>query len=285
MMLLSLAAGILTACTGDLKDRVDTLESRVTALEQQVQENVDAISKLVSANEKAVTVTSVVTTENGYVITFSDGNKVTISNGKDGSIVGVKEENGILYWTVNGEFLLNDGAKVPVSGADGVTPQFKVEDGKWYVSYGDGKWTLVGDAVTVVESKVTVTETETDFVFNIDGTQISIPKTNVFAIRLTSEKTVIVSGQTVNIPYTITGSDETTHVVAEAKNYDVRVDEASRILVVTAPDPLVDGYVIVKAIRNSDGAYSAQYVVFDVQEYGSNGSNIWITDDSSYVDW
>lgn len=51
-------------------------------------------------------------------------------------VIGLKEDNGVYYWTIDGEFILNNGQKVPVTGKDGLTPQFKIQDGKWYVSFG-----------------------------------------------------------------------------------------------------------------------------------------------------
>lgn len=125
-----LAAASLCACNGDLKDRVDTLETKVAALESKVNENVSSIAKLADAAAKAVTIASV--TENddktSYTIKFSDGKTAVLTNGKDAEapVVGMKEFEGELYWTVNGEFMTNNGAKVPVSGK---TPQFKIQDG------------------------------------------------------------------------------------------------------------------------------------------------------------
>ena len=65
--------------------------------------------------------------------------------------IGVKEgEDGILYWTIDGEFLLNNGEKVQAvgingkdgingeDGENGITPQFKIENNYWLVSYNNG---------------------------------------------------------------------------------------------------------------------------------------------------
>lgn len=92
-------------------------------------------------------------------------------NGKDAvaPVIGVKEYEGILYWTVNGEFLTDDrGQKIPVTGKegkdgqngangengqngsngkDGITPQFKIQDGYWWISYDNGnQWQNLGQA-------------------------------------------------------------------------------------------------------------------------------------------
>lgn len=135
-------ASVCCAC-GDLKDRVETLEHKVSVLESKVNENASSISALVEAAKKAVTISKVETLADGYKIYFSDGTVSSISNGLNGKdgvdgkdavapVVGVKEDGGVLYWTIDGEFLLNAGNKVPVTGKDGVdgkTPKFKIQDG------------------------------------------------------------------------------------------------------------------------------------------------------------
>ena len=78
-------------------------------------------------------------------------NGVDGSDGTDGytpKISAAKDEDGVYYWTLDGEWLLDaSGQKIPVQGsngadgedgADGVTPQFKIEEGIWYVSYDGG---------------------------------------------------------------------------------------------------------------------------------------------------
>lgn len=261
-----LAAASLCACTGDLEDRVDTLEAKVAALESKVNENVSSIAKLAEAAAKAVTIESVTQNEDktSYTIKFSDGTTSVLNNGKDGKdavapVVGVKEVDGVLYWTVNGEFLTNNGAKVPVTGKDGVDgkdPQFKIEDGKWFVSFDGKTW----EAVTVtgtVEPKLEMTETDTEYVFTLGETVIRIAKAKAFAIKVESDAVDIEPGKTATFKYTVTGADETTHVVAESSTFEVKVDETNSTITVTAPKAMVSGYVIVKAVRNSDGKYSA----------------------------
>lgn len=294
-----LAAASLCACTGDLKDRVDDLETRVTALENKVNENVSSIAKLADAAAKAVTVESVTSNEDktSYTIKFSDGTTAVLTNGKDGKdgndgkdavapVVGVKEVDGVLYWTVNSEFMTNNGAKVPVTGKDGIdgkTPQFKIEDGKWFVSFDGKTW----EAVTVtgtVEPKLEMTETDTEYVFTLGETVIRIAKAKAFAIKVESDAVDIEPGKTATFKYTVTGADETTHVVAESSTFEVKVDETNSTITVTAPKAMVSGYVIVKAVRNSDGKYSAQYISIKKDSYGTFGGII-ISDENEYLNW
>lgn len=281
-----LAAASLCACNGDLKDRVDTLETKVAALESKVNENVSSIAKLADAAANAVTIVSVTPNEDktSYTVKFSDGQTAVLTNGKDAEapVIGMKEFEGELYWTVNGEFMTNNGAKVPVSGK---TPQFKIQDGKWYVSYDGKTWDAVPVSGTV-EPKLEISETETEYVFTLGETVIKIVKEKAFAIKVKADSRMVVSGQIVTIGYTLFGADATTHVVAESKGLEAEVDEANSTVKITVPKEIsADAYVIVKAVRNSDGKYSAQYISFTQGEtYGTFGGVI-VKDGNEYLNW
>ena len=319
-----LAAGLLgfAACTGELEDRVTSLENRLDKLEALVNDNVNSIKALVEANAKAVTINSVTTTDNGYVIKFSDGTTATITNGQDGAPgqngqdgapgqdgkdaaapqIGVQEIDGVLYWTVNGELLKFNGENIRVTGndgqdgapgqagqdgKDGITPQFKVEEGKWYISFDGEVWSEVGSAVTEVKSVVTVETTDEAYIFHIDDTTVSIPKTNAFSLRLDQKDSIeLKAGERIMLTYNIVGEDETTHVAVESSNFKAELDEYTKTLFITAPAEPVDGYVLLKATRNSDGAHSAQHITFHIQDtvYGMFGGEITNGEDI-YGEW
>ena len=183
-----------TACSND--DEYDMLnslwrnvtqnEARIDALEKwcaQVNTNISSLQTIVNVLESNGTVTSITPVmeggvEIGYTITFSNHDPITIYHGKDGKdgqngangqngtspIVGVaKYTDGVYYWTLNGEWLLDaNGNKLPVSGKDGVngengqngsngqngvTPQLKIENDYWWISYDNGStWTQLGKA-------------------------------------------------------------------------------------------------------------------------------------------
>ena len=322
--LIMLAAGLLgfAACTGELEDRVTSLENRLDKLEALVNDNVNSIKALVEANAKAVTINSVTTTDNGYVIKFSDGTTATITNGQDGAPgqdgqdgapgqdgkdaaapqIGVQEIDGVLYWTVNGELLKFNGENIRVTGndgqdgapgqdgqdgKDGITPQFKVEEGKWYISFDGEVLSEVGSAVTEVKSVVTVETTDEAYIFHIDDTTISIPKTNAFSLKLDQDDSIeLKAGERIMLTYNIVGEDETTHVAVESSNFKAELDEYTKTLFITAPAEPVDGYVLIKATRNSDGAHSAQHITFHIQDtvYGMFGGEITNGEDI-YGEW
>ncbi len=322
--LIMLAAGLLgfAACTGELEDRVTSLENRLDKLEALVNDNVNSIKALVEANAKAVTINSVTTTDNGYVIKFSDGTTATITNGQDGAPgqdgqdgapgqdgkdaaapqIGVQEIDGVLYWTVNGELLKFNGENIRVTGndgqdgapgqagqdgKDGITPQFKVEEGKWYISFDGEVWSEVGSAVTEVKSVVTVETTDEAYIFHIDDTTVSIPKTNAFSLKLDQKDSIeLKAGERIMLTYNIVGEDKTTHVAVESSNFKAELDEYTKTLFITAPAEPVDGYVLIKATRNSDGAHSAQHITFHIQDtvYGMFGGEITNGEDI-YGEW
>ena len=319
-----LAAGLLgfAACTGELEVRVTSLENRLDKLEALVNDNVNSIKALVEANAKAVTINSVTTTDNGYVIKFSVGTTATITNGQDGAPgqdgqdgapgqdgkdaaapqIGVQEIDGVLYWTVNGRSRKFNGENIRVTGndgqdgapgqdgqdgKDGITPQFKVEEGKWYISFDGEVWSEVGSAVTEVKSVVTVETTDEAYIFHIDDTTISIPKTNAFSLKLDQKDSIeLKAGERIMLTYNIVGEDETTHVAVESSNFKAELDEYTKTLFITAPAEPVDGYVLIKATRNSDGAHSAQHITFHIQDtvYGMFGGEITNGEDI-YGEW
>ena len=125
----------------------------------QLNSNIDALQAIVDALQNNDYVTSVTPiTEGGsvvgYTINFSKSESINIFHGKDGAdasapLISVhKDTDGIYYWTVDGVWLLDEyGNKVKAEGISGVTPQFKIENGRWYVSYDNyDTWTDLGQA-------------------------------------------------------------------------------------------------------------------------------------------
>ena len=184
-----------------LKDEINDLKTRVTVLEGLCKQNNTNINSLQTIVNTSVTqgdyITSVTPiTENGknigYTITFANQGPITIYNGTDGysPVVGIaKFSDGSYYWTLNGEWLLDDeGQKIHVTGengTNGITPQLKVEGDNWYVSYDDGEnWTFVSKAIDgEINSIFEDIAFDDNFVYFTlkDGTQLQIQNTrNVF---------------------------------------------------------------------------------------------------------
>lgn len=133
-----------------LTSRVTNVEGRVSKLEEQVKalnSDIVAIRTLITAlqNNDYVTKVEPITevSRSGYRISFTKSNPITIfhgTNGRDGQngangrdgvngtngrdgvspVIGVRQEGGIYYWTLNGEWLTDpQGQKVKAQGTDG----------------------------------------------------------------------------------------------------------------------------------------------------------------------
>ena len=286
------AAVMVCSCTKDLENRVDALEEKVATLESKVNANVTSIEQLVAASAKAVTITSVVPGEDSYTITFSDGTTAVLTNGKDGQpgatpVIGVVEIDGVCYWTVDGELLKYNGQNVPVKGTDGKkgedgkTPQFKIVDGAWKVSFDGQNWETVPVSGTVAPT-VTVDETDAAYVFTVGEKVITILKNLV--IKVENYDVEINPEGTYVFNYTLSGADDNTFILVEAKNFDAVLDTEAKTVTVTAPKHIENGYILLKAVRNTDSQYSAQYIVVKKSEYGIFGGVI-ITDSEPYTEW
>jgi hypothetical protein len=216
----------------DLDERVETLEM----LCAEMNTNIASLQTIVDVLQSNDFITSIVEIKKdgkvvGYTITFGKHDPITIYHGQDGKdgadgkdgqdgqngsanapVIGVAQDtDGVYYWTLNGEWLLDDnGNKLPVSGKDGqndtngsngqdgkngITPQLKIEDGYWYISYDNGAtWTQLGKATGEDGQKgdkgdkgdtgdsmfQSVTQDEDYVYFTLtDGTVIKIAKGNV----------------------------------------------------------------------------------------------------------
>lgn len=270
-----------------MTDRLDNLEDRVTELEnicKGINSDIASLKSIVSGLENGDYIQSVTPiveggVEVGYTIVFAKQGTVVIRHGKDGRDgadgkdgedgkdgadgkdgvdvgttpdIGIRQdEDGNWYWTLNGEWLLDDnGQKVKAvgsdgkdghpgepsqPGADGITPLLKIENDYWHISYDNGAtWTVLGKAKgedgepgvpgepgtpgassgSSIFSDVTWDSENVYFKLN-DGTVITVPKTagTGLAIEFSVEQGVaIVPDATLEISYTVRGGDDKTLV-------------------------------------------------------------------------
>lgn len=143
----------------NLENRVQTLEGLCREMNTNI-ESLETILEALNANEHVSNIAPIVEDGKvvGYTITFTGGESVTIYNhtnstGAAPELGVAKGDDGVYYWTLNGEWLLDEaGEKVKAEGTDGKdgqTPRLKVENGYWYVSYDEGKtWVEAGRATT-----------------------------------------------------------------------------------------------------------------------------------------
>ena len=157
----------------ELKSDINDLKSRMAALEKQcknMNENLTSLQAIVDAIQKQDGIVSVTDLPDGqgYSVKFVSGKVIYLYNGTDGVTPKIsvrKDSDGIYYWTVDGDWLMVDGKKVRAVGLDGkdgkdgedgqdgqdgkdaITPQLKIVEGFWYISYDNGKsWNKLGKA-------------------------------------------------------------------------------------------------------------------------------------------
>lgn len=274
LLCLIISGIIVVSCYDDsaLWDSVKDHESRISKLEAQCKElntNITSLKTLVDAYLSADYITDVTPVleggeEVGYVITFAKNGKITIYHGEDGADgqngqdgnapkLGIKQEtDGSYYWTLNGEWLLDDnGAKIKAvgedgadgangadgadgtDGTDGITPTLKIEEEYWYISYDGGQtWTNLGKAVGEDGKDSMFSNVYEDngyIIFTlVDGTSYKIPTeataatANTLDIQFSVEQgTAIVPDLTTKIKYTITGAEGSTLVRTSSYDYEV----------------------------------------------------------------
>ena len=300
-----------------LRNDLNDLENRIAKLEElckQMNTNISSLQKIVDALQDNLSISKVEQISDGYIIHFSDGSTATIKNGKDSGtipVIGVrKDTDGCYYWTLDGEWLTdekgnkvkaqgtdgkdgvdgedgNDGADGEdgtdgTNGKDGITPQLKIENGRWMLSMDDGKtWTDIGQATGAdgkdgvdgtdgedgVDGKdgtngifKSVTEDDDNVYFTLeDDSVITIPKSDnsKFAIAFdTTDIAILNGGESKTISYTITDATENTVVKAIAQDeWKVKVNATSTdkgTITITAPNPIVESEILVFA---NDGSY------------------------------
>lgn len=342
--LLLLLASSLLGCTQPYDDTevrkdIENLKDRVTALEKLCKEmnaNIDAMAAIIEALETHDYITGVtpITKDGetvGYTITFAKGEPITIYNGEDGKdgvngangangadgadgkdgytpIIGVAQDSdGIYYWTLDGEWLLDEaGNKIKAvgidgedgadgkdgadgedgkdgqngadgadgtdgkdgvdgengadgkDGVDGITPQLKIENDYWYISYDNGStWIQLGKATGEdgADGKdgdsffQSVTQDEQYVYFTLaDGTQITLPKGAVLSISFdANDLVVMVPNSTCEISYSVQSVTESVTVEVtsssdlRAKVVPASADGKSGNIVVTSSG-VVDEY-------------------------------------------
>lgn len=172
----------------------DDLWNAIEDLENAVQKNnsdLEALQALVEAMQKSVTIDSVTPlTDGGYVINFSDGRSVTISDGKDGDSFFASVEDGddsvtftmsdgtVLTLAKSGAFsfvIIRDGDGIELFNEQHIK-SFDVESSgvaDWFISCPNG-WQAVFDGETL-----TVTAPDESNAYAVEQGEIAIMVTAV----------------------------------------------------------------------------------------------------------
>lgn len=290
-----LVVSSIVGCSYDdteINNRLDKVEKDITELKAMVADinnNISALVTTVDALKNSDQITSVtpLADGSGYEVTFSKSGTIIIYNGKNGldgedgkdgtdgsdgqsPQISVKlDTDGTYYWTVNGEWLLDEkGNKIPAT-AHIATPQIRINEGNFEISYNEGvTWEVIGDAGasdSIVFKQVIDGEASVLFILS-DDTQIEIPKVQLFSIRVLSTDVIASPGETVFVDYNIAAGDENTVIDAfGTKGFEVELNEtnvSSGSLTITVPAPMTNGKVYLIAVRG-DGATAARILAFE----------------------
>jgi Leucine-rich repeat (LRR) protein len=202
----------LHSCSDDyddtwIKETTENLKDRVAALEEwqkSVNSDILSLQSLIEALEGKDYVTGVTPLPDGtgYVISFLKSGDVTIKHGERGAqgekgedgvtpVISVKQDtDGKYYWTINGEWLLDDGNKMPVTGdkgdtgdkgntgdkgdkgdtgADGQTPYIG-NNGNWWIGTTDTGVKAQGDkGADAIAPQVRINPDSNEWEISVDG--------------------------------------------------------------------------------------------------------------------
>ena len=283
-MVLPVLLTIFPSCTGMVRDwdekwgavqdSLRVLQAKVDAANRDLT-ILDLIVKELDDSQTILPETFL-QTEDGYEVSFRDGKKIFIPFGKDAVDgrqfipVGVRnDEDGLYYWTVDGEWMLDSlDNKIRAGATDGIVPQFKVEDGFWWISVDGGAtfselaacddmdgFGVFREVQQTASGKVVLTLW--------DGETVEL--WSQFPFRMSFEGPVrdtlmIAAGELLPIPYKIVleGETEQPLVITSGTDgtYVSRVepaDDTTGVVKVQAPADFAEGYIVLTA---SCGGYS-----------------------------
>lgn len=279
----------------NLEDRLAKLEEQCKQINANINSLQIIVSALENANQ-ITSVSELVENgkEVGYKIEFSKSDPIYIYHGQDGAdgsdgtygyvpqISVEKDKDGIYYWTLDGSWLTDkDGNKIKAvgldgqdgedgadgsdgsdgsngsNGRDGVTPQLRINEGNWEVSYNNGaSWKVLGSATGgTTPSPITGVEVKDGYViFTLStGDEIQVPLFN--GITITFDKTEIGmdAGSEETFSYTLTGSDNV-KVSAIGEGVRTSIDQTNKTLTITTDANFEGGKVLVHATDGNNVA-------------------------------
>ena len=245
-------------------------------------------------------------------------------NGQDGHTpkIGVKQDSdGNYYWTIDGEWLTDDnGNKIKANGTDGkdgengtngndgqngengtdgkngtdgITPQLKIENEYWYVSYDNGQtWKQLGKATGEDGTNgkdgqdgangkdgdsffQSVTQDEDNVYFILaDGTVLTVAKKTELALYFdTSSLTEITINSEVKVDYTVVSS-------AEVVDMEVVPTADLRAEVVADDESNKSGHILIRTGSSYDAASKVIVFVSDGEKVVMKSISLQVVPDS-----
>ena len=258
-----LSGVVMWSCSYDDKDlwnAVNDLDGRMKAMEQAVKNantDIETLQKLVGALQQNISITSVIENSDGYTIHFSDGTTATITNGVDGTnapaLSVIKDGDGFYYWALDGVIIEIDGHKIKAEGADGITPQLRIDPDtkEWEISTDGGhNWNPMGVKAEGSDgdsmfSNVQDGDTEVIFTMADGKTTIVIPKTSMSGFAFVYPETLPLGATNLDNYFLFAfGEEKTLSYTGEVKAVDLmnapqgwsaKIDSKTRSVKITAP--------------------------------------------------
>ena len=282
----------------DLDSRVKTLET----LCSEMNTNITSLVAVVNAMQKGDYVVSVSPlkedgVEVGYRIVFKESGVVDLYHGKDGAdgadgadgkdgangtdgtngtngadgkdghspVLGTKQaEDGAYYWTVDGEWVLDgEGNKIPLVTV-GATPELKIENNTWYVTYDGETWEEVGAAVAVGITSIETVGGEL-VITMAGGNTIKVPLGSPMKVVLGEfDVKTLQYGSDLVIPYTIEGveGDVVVFLLSEGSGFAIELVEEAALA----------GKVTISQIEATEKEVAGKIGIFAVAEDGTTVS-------------
>ena len=283
---LPLFLALLFSCTGMVQEELEATHAKLEALQKaaaeaskQLEDLTVIVKLLENSDDHTIDPASLKVTEDGYEVSFKDGETIVIPFGKDGKDgrtlipVGVmQDEDSLYYWQVDGEWLLDDegnkmraGATDGADGADGtdgVMPQIVVENGSWWIVFEGKEPVEIAKCEDIdgvgVFSNIDTSDPERLILTLLNGTKLEIPY--YFAIKVSfsgaARDTVLIgAGELLPIPYEVLveGAGSEPIVVTSGTDgvYFSRIVEGEQpgkgTVLVQAPAVFSEGYIFLTA--------------------------------------
>lgn len=269
-----LAAAAIASCgydSSELEGTITGLEQRIAEMEQKadsLESQLKAVSDFMSGNF----ISRVGTDEKGnYVITWQDKNgekkTVTLVKASDLSkapVIGVAEEDGILYWRQtkdNGatwEWILDkDGNKMPVAVT---TPEIGIDKNGFWTVNGQSTGVLAEDTSNSLFKSVTADSGSGLVTFTLtDGSTFSVTYREALGITFSTPSFIAIEDYAtpVSVTYTLSGTmaKDATVDYLTAYNVKVNVNEGLKSISITMEIGAEEGNTVIMVSAGDEVIY------------------------------
>lgn len=280
-LVMSVFLSVFSGCTDMVRDDLDRTHAKLQKLQEladSVNRELNTLDLILKELDDGHTILpeSLQMTENGYEVSFRDGKKIFIPIGKDGADgrtlipVGVQAEDGLYYWKVDGEWLLDDeGNRIRAGATDGYIPLFEARaDSLWWISLDNG---VTFEPFASVEEVAgfgvfkDVEQTASGIILTLwEGNTLELQARSPFRMSFDGpvrDTVLIAAGESLPIPYKLVLEGEADQPIVVTSGTDgtyvsslKAVNDTSGVVRVQAPADYEEGYILLSA---TCGGYTA----------------------------